>query len=446
VFGVTYELAPTEETAPNANDYQAASDITLNHLDQCLQASSNHIASSRGQMLGTTSGNPVRIQYEVSVALSASATSEATSLLPTSDEVRSLIEACIEGTQETSLLARMGQELEAENPFSKATAVSYETEGGVLDSSTEPPELSSEGANTNSNASQPVDVAPFYMAFAAARPIDPQDFDDVRTITRNHILVCLRHQYNRTIDVDGLTDSYQSVVPSVQMHWLGFVGLPWTMPTIPSSAEISNDIVRCFQDPILNEVFVRKLQSLPDSNGFSSSLGMTCSLSESQPETSQSSSKAKLSAGAIAGIVVGVLVYIVTHAICFYYIYQRRRNRNRTDAEPSSGAASQPGTTLAWVQLDNSGGGRRWWSRFPRHGRSPRDNGLWPPSRRGRTSDSDVPRLLSMPYHHSNSGSVPSERSRKMDDENLNYFMREIDADVIGTSSPSKKNARRARL
>jgi hypothetical protein len=434
VFGVTYELG-SAATSPSANDYQAVSDVTLSHLDQCLQSTSSQIASSRGQMLGTTSSNPVRIEYEVSVALSSSgATADP---LPTSDEVRSTIESCIEGSQETSLLERLDEELDSENPFSTTTAVSYET-GGVLatDIATEPPELSTEGGNST-NTSQPIRVAPFYLAFVEATPSDLQDFDDVRRITRNHIHVCLRRQYNRTIDVDGLTDSYQSIVPSVELHWLGVVNLPWTMPAIPSSAEVSNDIVRCFQDPILNEVFVRELQNLPDSNGFSTTLGMTCSLSESQPETSQSSSKSQLSPGAIAGIVVGVLVYIVTHVICFYYIYQKRRNRNRTNAEPVD-----PPTTLAWVQLENSGGG--WWSSRFRRDR-PR-GGFWPPSWRGRTSDSDVPRLLSMPCHHSSNGSTPSERSRKLEDENLNYFMREIDADVIGTSSPSKKSARRARL
>lgn len=200
----------------------------------------------------------------------------------------------------------------------------------------------------------------------------------------------------------------------------------------------------CLQDPILGEIYARKLQNLPKSNRFSSVTGVTVAEGSTFVVEGQPSSGARLSAGAIAGIAVGAIFYVIVHVLCFYYMYHKRRNRvhhRDRDEYRSCQSSSSPPSTMAWVQPEPDG----WLSCCFNLGRVlPCGNA------RDSLTDPDVPRMLSMPHHSKNgssSGKSASRDATSIDtNRNLMFFMKENSDDFTRASTSPKKSSKRTRV
>jgi hypothetical protein len=383
------------------------------------------IKGASGQMAGATT-DPVGILYRVTVEYAPHFPE------PTEAQIDSSLRQCFAGQQAITLVARLKDEMDASNPFSTAASVAY---------STVPPAQSEERPSNGSSVATKVPVTPFFVTFDGVRPQQPQDFDAVMTVTRNHVHVCLRQHYNRTADATGLADSYRSVVAPVRMKWEGEVAFSWAPAEVPTTPELDQVLSGCFQGPAAGDVYVRELRNLPASNSFSNVTGVAFAAGSS-PAIAQGEAKSgpRLSPGAVAGIAVGAALYVAVHVLCFCYIYHRRRNRvHHRDRDEDRSRQVSPPSTMAWVQPEPEG----WLSRLRHLG------GARPPwSARDSTGEAGVPRTLSMP-HHSRSGSsaVPSgNRSTASNDVNLMFFMKENQDDSARTGSSSRKSGRKARV
>jgi hypothetical protein len=384
------------------------------------------IKGSSGQMVGATS-DPVGVLYRITVEYAPHFPE------PTEAQIDSSLRQCFAPPQADILIGYVRDEMDLSNPFSAVESVAY---------STAPPALSDERpSNASSVAAAAVPVTPFFVTFDGVHPQQAQDFDAVTTVTRNHVHVCLRQHYNRTVDATGLADSYRSAVAPVRMKWEGEVAFSWAPAEVPTTPELDQVLSGCFQNSTAGDVYVRELRNLPASNSFSNVTGVAFAAGSS-PAIAQGEAKSgpRLSPGAVAGIVVGAVFYVAVHVLCFCYIYQKRRNRvHHRDRDEHRSGPSSPPSTMAWVQPEPES----WLSRlYNMGGMRP----LW--NAREPTDEASVPRILSMP-HHSKSGSsaTPSgNRTTASNDVNLMFFMKENNDDLTRTRSSTRKSNRKARV